>query len=225
LGLLHLALEQIHHPKRFVGALIFGIVSLLTLIASMTIALVALTQQIQTAHYVNTVTKNVSNILHFQNDINRDLQQGILKLQEELNLMGETLPGVVQYIQLTCNSWYHHICITAAQWNGTYHNWTLIQHNIQGAWTQNSTVCIQHLTKDTVNIQATHLSIISWDSIKSWLNKLNPIHWFNFGLKGLTRIGGLMLLCLLSIIWLKRLITHEINHFKKRKISKHFFCK
>jgi hypothetical protein len=53
----------------------------------MTTALVALTQQIQTAHYVNTLTKNVSNILRFQNDINRDLQQGILKLQEELNLM------------------------------------------------------------------------------------------------------------------------------------------
>jgi hypothetical protein len=74
----------------------------------------ALTQQIQTAHYVNTLTKNVSNILHSQNGLNRDLQQGILKLQEKLNLMEETLTGVVQYIQLTCESQYSHICITAA---------------------------------------------------------------------------------------------------------------
>jgi hypothetical protein len=141
LALLHLALEQIHHPKRFLGALIFGIVSLITLIASTTTASVTLTQQIQTAHYVNTLTKNVSSILHSQNDLNRDLQQGILKLQEELNLMEETLTGVVQYIQLTCDSRYH-ICITTAQWNGIYHNWTLIQHYILGAWTQNSTVYI-----------------------------------------------------------------------------------
>jgi hypothetical protein len=39
------------------------------------------------------------------------------------------------------------------------------------------------------------------------LDKLNPSHWFNFGLKGLIGIGELMLLGLLSIIWLKRLIT------------------
>jgi hypothetical protein len=40
------------------------------------------------------------------------------------------------------------------------------------------------------------------------LDKLNLSHWFNFGLKGLIDIGGLMLLGLLSIIWLiKRLIT------------------
>jgi hypothetical protein len=83
-------------PKRFLGALIFAIVSLITLIASTTTAVVALTRQIQTAHYVNTLTKNVSNILYSQNDFNRDLQQGILKLQEELNLMEETLTGVVQ---------------------------------------------------------------------------------------------------------------------------------
>jgi hypothetical protein len=34
--------------------------------------------------------------------------------------------------------------------------------------------------------------------------KLNPSHWFNFGLKGLIDIGGLMILGLLSIIWLKK---------------------
>jgi hypothetical protein len=83
---------------------------------------VALTQQIQRAHYVNTLTKTASNILHSQNDLHRDLQQGILKLREELNIMGETLAGIVQYIQLTCDSWYPYICITAAQLHSTYHN-------------------------------------------------------------------------------------------------------
>jgi hypothetical protein len=55
---------------------------------------------------------------------------------------------------------------------------------------------------------------------KLWLDKFNPSHWFNFGRK------ELMLLGLLSIIWLKRLITQETNHHKKQKnISKLFHKK
>jgi hypothetical protein len=199
LTLLHLALEQICCPKRFLGAFIFEIVSLITLITSRTTASVTLTQQIQTAHYVNMLTKNVSKILHSQNDLNRDLQQGILKLQEELNLMEETLSAVVQYIQLNSDSQYYHIFITAAQWNGTSNKWTLI-HYVQRNWTQNSTIHIQHLTKYILGLQAAHLSTISLESMQSWLDKLNPSHWFNFGLKGLICIGGVMLLGLLLII-------------------------
>jgi hypothetical protein len=101
----------------------------------------------------------------------------------------------------------------------------LIQHYIQGARAQYSTVHIQHLTKDILDLQAAHLSTISLDSMKSWLDKLNPSHWFNFGLKGLTGMGGLMLLGLLSIIWLKKLITQKGNRHKKENISKYFFHK
>jgi hypothetical protein len=54
------------------------------------------------------------------------------------------------------------------------------------------------------------------------LDKLNSSHWFNFGLIG---IGGLMLLGLLSIIWLKRLITQETNCHKKEKFLNAFFIK
>jgi hypothetical protein len=58
-----------------------------------------------------------------------------------------------------------------------------------------------------------------------WLNKLNPSQWFNFGLKGLISIGGFMLLGLLSIIWLKRLITQETNCHTKEKFLNTFFIK
>jgi hypothetical protein len=57
------------------------------------------------------------------------------------------------------------------------------------------------------------------------LDKLNPSHWFNFGLKGLIGIGGLMLLGLLSVIWLKRLITWETNCCKTEKFLNTFFIK
>jgi hypothetical protein len=58
-----------------------------------------------------------------------------------------------------------------------------------------------------------------------WLDKLNPSHWFNFGLKGLIGIGGLMLLDLLGIIWLKRLNTQETKYHKKEKFLNAFFIK
>jgi hypothetical protein len=61
--------------------------------------------------------------------------------------------------------------------------------------------------------------------MQSWLDKLNPSHWFNFGLKGLIGIGGLMLLGLLNIIWLNRLITRETNCHKKEKFLNGFFIK
>jgi hypothetical protein len=46
--------------KRFVGLLIAGIVAAMTAIATMATATVAFSQSIQTAHYANTLTQNVS---------------------------------------------------------------------------------------------------------------------------------------------------------------------
>jgi hypothetical protein len=58
-----------------------------------------------------------------------------------------------------------------------------------------------------------------------WPDKLNPSHCFNFGLKGLIDISILMFLGLLSIIWLKRLITQEAYCYKKEKFLNTFFIK
>jgi fluoride ion exporter CrcB/FEX len=46
--------------KRCVGLLIAGIVAAITAIATMATAAVALSQSIENAHYVNTLTQNVS---------------------------------------------------------------------------------------------------------------------------------------------------------------------
>jgi hypothetical protein len=134
--------------------------------------------------------------------------------------MEETLTGAVQYIQLTCDSRYHHICIITAQWNSIYHNWTFDTALYSGSLYSK----FNH-TYPASDLQAAHLSTISLYSIQSWLNKLNPSHWFHFGLIGLIGIGGLMLLGLLSIIWLKRLIMWENNHHKKEKSLNAFFIK
>ena len=46
--------------RQFVGLLILGIAALITTIASVTVAAISLTQQVHTAQYVDTMSKNVS---------------------------------------------------------------------------------------------------------------------------------------------------------------------
>ena len=55
--------------RRFVGLLILGISALITAITSVTVAAISLTQQVHTAQYVDTMSKNVSLTLTTQEAI------------------------------------------------------------------------------------------------------------------------------------------------------------
>ena len=53
-------LQNLMRSQRFVGLLILEISALITTITYVTVATISLTQQVYTAQYVNTVSKNVS---------------------------------------------------------------------------------------------------------------------------------------------------------------------
>ena len=55
----------------FVGLLILEIAALITTITSVTVAAISLTQQVHTAQFVDTMSKNVSLTLATQETINR----------------------------------------------------------------------------------------------------------------------------------------------------------
>ena len=59
------------------GLLILGIAALITSVTSVTVAAISLTQQVHTAQYVDTVSKNVSLTLATQEAINRELEMRI----------------------------------------------------------------------------------------------------------------------------------------------------
>ena len=61
---------------RFVGLLILGI-ALITAITSVTVAAISLTQQVHTAQYVDTISKNVSLTLATQEAIERKLEMRV----------------------------------------------------------------------------------------------------------------------------------------------------
>lgn len=50
-------------PKRFVAALILKITALIAILTSFAVSTTALVKNIQTAHYVNNMHKNISTIL------------------------------------------------------------------------------------------------------------------------------------------------------------------
>ena len=70
--------------RQFVGLLILGIAALITTIASVTVAAISLTQQVHTAQYVDTMSKNVSLTLATQGAIDRKLEMRVDALEEAI---------------------------------------------------------------------------------------------------------------------------------------------
>ena len=64
-------LQDLMRLRRFVGLLILGISALITAITSVTVAAISLSQQVHTAQYVDTMSKNISLTLATQEAIDR----------------------------------------------------------------------------------------------------------------------------------------------------------
>ena len=70
-------LQDLMRQRRFVGLLILGISALIAAITSVTAAAISLTQQVHTAQYVDTMSKNVSLTLATQEVIDRNLEMRV----------------------------------------------------------------------------------------------------------------------------------------------------
>ena len=78
-------LQNLMGQRRFVGLLILGISALITAITSVTAAAISLTQQVHTAQYVDTMSKNVSLTLATQEAIDRKLEMRVGRLRRGNN--------------------------------------------------------------------------------------------------------------------------------------------
>ena len=78
-------LQDLIRQGRFVGLLILGISALIAAITSVTVAAVSLTQQVRTAQYVDTMSKNVSLTLATQEAIDRKLEMRVGRLRRGNN--------------------------------------------------------------------------------------------------------------------------------------------
>ena len=98
---------------QFVGLLILGISALIAAITSVTAAAISLTQQVHTAQYVDTMSKNVSLTLAIQEVIDRKLEMRVDALKEAIIHIGTALQALKVKMALSCHADYRWICVTS----------------------------------------------------------------------------------------------------------------
>ena len=74
--------------------LVLGISALITAITSVSVAAITLTQQVHTAQYVNTMSKNVSLALATQEVLDRKLEMKVDALEEAVMHIGTELQAL-----------------------------------------------------------------------------------------------------------------------------------
>jgi hypothetical protein len=94
--------------------LITGIVPVITAIATMTTAAVALSQSTQNAHYINTLTQNVTYVFQQKVAIDEKIDIHLNSLEAGLLAMGDEVQMLKFHRDLLCHAGFQHICVTAA---------------------------------------------------------------------------------------------------------------
>ena len=120
--------------QQFVGLLILEIAALITAITSVTVAAISLTQQVHTAQYVDTMSKNVSLTLATQEAIDRKLEMRVDALEEAIMHIGTDLQVLKVKMALSCHTDYWWICVTSLKVNETDYKWEKITNHISGVW-------------------------------------------------------------------------------------------
>ena len=113
------------------GLLILGISALIAAIASVTVAAISLTQQVHTAQYVDTMSKNVSLTLTTQEAIDRKLEVRVVTLEETIMHTGTELQALKVKMALSCHADYRWICVTSLKVNETDYEWEKIKNHTQ----------------------------------------------------------------------------------------------
>jgi len=106
-----------------VGLLILGISALIAANTSVTVAAISLTQQVHTAQYVDTMSKNVSLTLATQEAIDRKLEMRVDALEEAIMHIGTELQALKVKMALSCHADYRWICVTSLKVNQTDYEW------------------------------------------------------------------------------------------------------
>ena len=87
-------LQDLMGTRWFVGLLILGIAALITAITSVIVAAISLTQQVHTAQYVDSMSKNVSLALATQEAIDTKLEMRVDALEEAVIHIGTELQAL-----------------------------------------------------------------------------------------------------------------------------------
>ncbi|XP_037067003.1 uncharacterized protein LOC119089130 [Peromyscus leucopus] len=126
--------DSLSRPKRLVAAIFLGIAALIAIITTVAASATALTQQIHTAHHVNSLSKNVSMALITQEGIDQGLIDRINVLEEAILYMGNQIQNIKTRLTASCHADYKWICVTPLPFNGSDRSWDQVQAHLRGVW-------------------------------------------------------------------------------------------
>lgn len=138
--LARLVQEEIQMSKKrvckFLGRLIFAIVSAMIVLTTASVAVAALTHSIQTAHNVGQALTNITKELRTQENIDKEIMARLDTLESALLWVGERVDAQKTRLSLHCDWEYIHnsLCVTPLPWNDTEQKWETVKNHLQGAF-------------------------------------------------------------------------------------------
>ena len=93
---------------------------------------ISLTQQVHTAQYVDTMSKNVSLMLATQEIIYKKLEMRVDALKKAIMHTGTELQALKVKMALSCHTGYRWISVTSLKVNETDYEWEKIKNHISG---------------------------------------------------------------------------------------------
>lgn len=121
-------------PRRFIGLLIAGITALVAMIAAASAAAIALTQTVQTAHFINDLPKNVSTALGTQESIDKKMEEKLNALYDMVQYLGEEIQSLKLRSRLERHAQYKWMCVTPIRYNRSLYTWEKVQKHLTGIW-------------------------------------------------------------------------------------------
>ncbi|KAF6302996.1 hypothetical protein mRhiFer1_008733 [Rhinolophus ferrumequinum] len=216
-------------PVRALGLIITGVTALIMLIASSVTAAVSLSQSVQTATYVNELSKNVSIALDTQDLIDQKLNAKIDALYEMVFWMGDEVQALKVKTRLSSHADYTWICVTAKQYNQSKTPWEKIKKHLLGIWHhENVTLDLVQFHKEVLTLQKA--SPLNTD-VADMLNKLvSSFHNVFPSYSSMFKIMApflvplvviLLMICLLPCIFktVTRTVTDIYGEIHKIKLS------
>ena len=197
------------------GLLILGISALIAAIASVTVAAISLTQQVHTAHYVDTMSKNVSLTLATQEVIDRKLEMKVDALEEAITHIGTELQALKVKLTLSCHADYRWIWVTPLKVNETNYNWEKIRNHVSRVWNSssisldlgklhNQITTMEHSRLDFTAAGAANDFFHTFSNFASGKNILSTV--FSY-----VAVGALILLLIIILLCIVRIIRQSIQ--------------
>ena len=221
--------KLLRRSKQFIGWLILGILGLIAICTTASVAGIALQTSIQTQNFIQNWTKDAHTIWVTQVQIDEKVQDKIQELKTAIQWVGDQLIDLQKQILLNCGWNSTQFCITPVWFNHNAYNWKQIKFHLQDIH-NNPSLNVQLLQKKifetfSKSLPSSNNLETSAEQLANQLSELNPRRWF----QNITHSIGsetIMLIIILVIIFVVyQCLSTKIVQTKQTQLVKGLFHK